>query len=185
MKNKQNREISKAWQKPESLKEVAERSESSEHFSVALRDWIHAMKRYSRKADIQAAIGQRPPLLRKRLEDGGCADATLAAYAEFIGYRFRLKVPAWVYEHTRTSDEPWFGDSDNKHTRSVFLRVAPSEFRERNLFTVPDIPFKPRPGRPKKSSHEIRRANADRQKRYRLRKKELAKSVDLNVTRSP
>ena len=154
MKKNQNKEISKAWQKPLSLKEVAERSESSEHFSVALRDWIHAMKRYSRKVDIQTAIRERPPLLRKHLKDEGCADAILAAYAEYIGTRFGLKVPIWVYEQTRASDEPWFGDSDNKHTRSVFLRIAPSEFRERNLFTVPDVPFKPRPGRPKRSNHQ-------------------------------
>ena len=157
-------------QRPHTAPEVAEYSQDSEAFGRAVRDWQHELRKLSRRQDFVHAFTKRPKLLAEQLHDDGLADAYLAAYVEYACNRFGLKPPNWVYEAGRISRKPWF----TLHSRSGRARLllrAPSEFRERDLFTVPDLPFGPRAGRPRKSSTDIRASNAARQKRYRARKK--------------
>jgi len=60
------------------------------------------------------------------------------------------------------------------------LRDSPAPFKNRNLFTpVVDLPLNLRAGRPVKPAEEKRRANAERQARFRVRRQ--AESVRLRA----
>lgn len=157
-------------QRPHTASEVAEYSQDSEGFGRAVRDWQHELRKLSRRQDFARAFAKRPNFLAQRLQDDGLADAYLAAYVEYACNRFGIKPPSWVYEAGRIACKPWF-TLNNRSGRARLLLRTPTEFRKRDLFTVPDLPFGPRSGRPRKSSLEIRANNAARQKRYRDRKK--------------
>lgn len=70
------------------------------------------------------------------------------------------------------SPEPWFAtDVRNPVLRLGALRDSPAAFKNRNLFTpVVDLPLNLRAGRPAKTAAEKRRANAQRQARFRGRR---------------
>lgn len=157
------------FQRPKTAAEVAAFSDTELAFSYSLRDFQHELRNLSCRADFEKAFKDKPQYLQSQLDDGGRADAYLAAYVEFACNQFGLKPPAWVFEEKRIADRAWFA-LDTKFGRGRLLIKTPAEFMERNLFTVPDVPFGPKPGRPKKPRSEINRNNAARQKRYRQRK---------------
>jgi hypothetical protein len=85
--------------------------------------------------------------------------------------------PAWVFEKTRIAREPWFA-VDGPRSRLLALRDSPPEFKRRNLFmTAPDLPVRLRAGRPPVSAEQKRAANAERQRRFQQRRKELVQRL--------
>jgi hypothetical protein len=57
---------------------------------------------------------------------------------------------------------------NDPRARAIALRDSPGPFKARNLFTPGvDLPLRLRAGRPRKSSVELRAANAERQRRFR------------------
>ncbi len=133
--------------RPETLSEVAEQSGTIHEFGMNLRDWQHGIQRGGVHSRLELArrLQQAPPLLAPRFRDGEQADAYLAAYAEWLADRAGIARPDWCGDPRRTATEPWFSTP----VRGYLIAVSPASFRQRNLFTVPDAVFTPRPGRPR------------------------------------
>lgn len=165
--------------RPASLAEIAERSGSLEDFGRHFRDWLHEIRRHSSRPQLEAAVQQEPPRLAARFAQGEVADAWLAAYAEHLAGRIGRPVPAWADKRGRVSSEPWFAtDATNARRRQLALRDSPAAFKKRNLFTpAVDLPLALRAGRPAKSAEEKRRNNAERQWRFRARRRAELKQL--------
>jgi hypothetical protein len=100
----------------------------------------------------------------------------MAAYAEHAAQLAGLDTPKWVHASSRTLKEPWFS-VEGAGERQLALRDSPPAFKKRNLFTPSvDLPLRLRAGRPKKTDEEKRRVNAERQRRFRVRR---AVEIDL------
>jgi hypothetical protein len=155
--------------RPNTLKEVAERSDSLQEFGLNLRDWLHQLRGASSCNQAACAIEAAPPLLRERFAEGAIADAWLGAYAEYLAQRLRRPAPAWAFAAERVAAAPVFDvGSDSTNLRLLALAHAPAAFKRRNIFTPSvDLPLRLRAGRPRKSVEEKRRNNAERQRRFR------------------
>ena len=152
--------------RPETLRAVAEESDSLETFGRLFRDWLHAVRTFSSRAQLERAIRDEPPRLARNFAEGKVADAWLAASAEYAAQRAALPCPAWATG--RVAPEPWFAVDHDPVARAIALRDSPGPFKARNLFTPGvDLPLRLRAGRPRKSSAELRAANAERQRRFR------------------
>ena len=156
--------------RPRSLREVAERADGVGTFGYELADWLKTLRAGITRPQAAAAIAEEPALLRDRFPKGSVADAWLAAYAEYLAGRIGHPVPRWAKSAKRVSSEPWFA-SEHPDSRLRALRDSPPPFKNRNLFTEKvDLPLRLRAGRPPKSADEKRRANAERQRRFRARR---------------
>jgi hypothetical protein len=163
--------------RPSSLAAVAQRSESLADFGRNLRDWLHYLRGVSSRIQAAAAIAAEPPLLRKKFAQGEVADTWLAAYAEHVATAARIPAPAWAFGPVRFLADPSFDETGaSPALRALALLHSPLAFKRRNLFTpAVDLPLALRAGRPTKPAEELRRNNAERQRRFRAaRKRELA-----------
>lgn len=162
--------VSGTFYRPKTLQDVAESSFCLEEFGRNLRDWQHEIQRggvHSRK-ELASRMNPVPPRLAGQFEDAEIADAMLAAYAEWIADQAGIPRPAWCADPLRVTQRPWFGSP----LRGWLLAHAPASFRQRNLFTIPEPVFTPRPGRPRKSAAHKARKAAERQRAYRQRVRE-------------
>jgi len=154
-------------ERPKALSDVAEQSDTLQAFGMNLRDWQHAIQRggvHSRAA-LRQRIDACPPRLADRFKDGDIADAYLAAYAEWIADQAGIQRPSWCGDSQRTAKDPWFATP----VRGRLIAVTPASFRQRNLFTIPDPVFTPKPGQPRCSTEHKRQKANQRQKAYRDR----------------
>lgn len=162
---------------PQTLAEVADRAESLEHFGRELADWLHTVGTLSSRPALARAIADAPKRLAGRFPEGALADATLAAYADLLAERIRTAPPAWCFEPDRISPEPWFAVSTPR-ARLLALRDSPPAFKRRNLFSpAPDLPVRLRRGRPAVSAEQKRAKNAERQRRFQQRRRELMQQL--------
>jgi hypothetical protein len=166
--------------RPQSLQEVAERSESLADFGLNLRDWLHELRRASSRWQAAATIAAEPPRLAGKFPEGRVADAWLAAYAEHLAGKVGLTAPAWAFAPDRIAPEPSFDeDAGSPALRNLALAHAPLAFKRRNIFTPSvDLPLRLRAGRPGKTAEEKRRTNAERQRRFRT-----ARRLELTALR--
>lgn len=157
-------------ERPQTLREVAERAEDLSHFGHEFADWLHTLRGGVTRPEAATAIADEPPSLRERFPEGAVADAWLAAYAEHLAHRIGRMPPIWADSTQRIAPAPWFA-SDHPAARARALRDSPPAFKNRNLFTeAVDLPLRLRAGRPSKSAGEKRRTNAARQQRFRDRR---------------
>ena len=164
--------------RPRTLKEIAERSDSLSDFGHHLRDWLHELRRVSSRPQAAAAVADQPPQLRRKFAGGQVADAWLGAYGEHLAAHAGLPAPEWAFSPWRTSADPIFDEPGASATlRALALLQAPLAFKRRNIFTPSvSLPLRLRVGRPAKSAEERRKANAERQRRFRkARRNELIK----------
>lgn len=156
--------------RPQTLKELAQRSHSLESFGRNLRDWQHEIsRRVTSQKEFQRRLADEPPRLAGGFEGGDVADAYLAAYAEWLTDQASLNAPDWVADRNRTLQDPWYADSN----QTQLEKLAPKSFRTRNVYTIPDPIFKPRRGRPRVSVEQKRWKAIERQRAYRQRIKVL------------
>ena len=163
--------------RPTTLKEVADRSDSLGDFGRNLRDWLHELRRISSRRQALAAIADEPAPLKEKFPEGFVADAWIAAYAEHLAGKVRIRAPEWAFQSWRIAADPLFDEgTDNPKMRTLALEHAPLAFKRRNIFTPSvDLPVSLRAGRPSKPIEEMRRTNAERQRRFReMRRNELA-----------
>jgi hypothetical protein len=120
-------------QRVASLAEVAELSDTPENFSLAFRDFLDGF--YEAPSD--GRLRGEPADLRAALQDGGYADAYLAATAEYLARCFNLTVPRWSLNPARIADEPRFAMKTHEG-RMFLLLESPPEFRARNIFISAD-----------------------------------------------
>jgi len=154
--------------RPTNLKEIAERSDSLRDFGRHLRDWLHELRRASSRTQAAGTIVDEPPRLREKFPQGHVADAWLAAYAEHLAGKIGATAPEWTLAPWRISADPLFDEGSTPALRTRALVRAPLAFKRRNIFThAVDLPLSLRAGRPTKSADEKRKANAERQRRFR------------------
>lgn len=152
--------------RPLTARAVARGARSMEEFGRNLRDWFHELQRFSTRAQLAAAVKVRPPGLARKIASGQIADAYLAAQVEYLCRRAGLRPPHWTRDACYRLDEPWFS-VPGRHSRAHLLLETPDEFRNRNIFTTPEINVVIRRGRPRTSA-AVKRAKARlRQQRYR------------------
>ncbi len=165
--------------RPGTLKDIAERSDSIGDFGRNLRDWLHEIRTISSRRQAVLAIADEPARLSEKFPEGSVADAWLAAYAEHLAGKVGIHPPEWAFLSWRTSIVPIFDDGVySRRLREMALQHAPLAFKRRNIFTPSvDLPVSLRAGRPEKSNEEKRRANAERQRRFR--KARIAELSDL------
>lgn len=124
------------------MKTVFHRPESLYDYSVALAqgnpdDWtieefLDSFYGVS-PARRQSMIDREPELLAGKLENGEITDAYLAATAEYLAWRYRLRNPEWTYDSRRVVKEPWFA-TDIEGIKPLLAMESPASFRRRNLF---------------------------------------------------
>jgi hypothetical protein len=155
--------------RPKTLREISERSDSIGDFGRHLRDWLHELRSVSSRPQASEAMADEPALLSERFPEGNVADAWLAAYAEHLAGKVGVRAPEWAFLPRRIAAEPIFDEgTDNRTLRALALENAPLAFKRRNIFTPSvHLPVALRAGRPKKTAEEKRRANAQRQRRFR------------------
>jgi hypothetical protein len=157
--------------RPQTLREVPAGVASLADFGRSFRDWLHTLSRFSSRVQVAAAIREEPPLLTGRFADGGIADAYLAAYAELLAAKTGQASPDWAFDPRRVSSLPWFAE-EPVGLRRLALIHSPLPFKRRNLFTRSvDLPLRLRAGRPWKSLSEKLHRNAERQRRFRERRR--------------
>jgi hypothetical protein len=163
--------------RPQSLAEVAVRSDSLERFGRELADWLHTVRALGSRPALARTITDAPALLAGRFAEGALADATLAAYADLLAARIGVVPPAWCFGPERIAPEPWFADAGPRG-RTLALRDTPPAFKRRNLFPgAPDLPVRLRAGRPPVSEAQRRAKNAERQRRFQQRRRELLRRL--------
>lgn len=111
------------------MKEAFASIGNAESFGYMIRDFLDRF----RDEPASSLIAEEPALLAPILNDGGLADAYLAATAAWLANKNRLPVPAWAKGTSRALDLPWFAARSHK-LRMLLLQESPSEFRLRNLF---------------------------------------------------
>jgi hypothetical protein len=163
--------------RPSSLAEVAVRADSLECFGRELADWLHTLRALGSRPALAATIAEAPARLAGRFPEGPLADATLAAYADLLADRAGFAPPAWCFGAERVSPEPWFASSGPRG-RVLALRDSPPAFKRRNLFSAaPDLPVRLRAGRPPVAAALRRAKNAERQRRFQQRRRELLRAL--------
>ncbi|MBC8010638.1 MAG: hypothetical protein H7067_11145 [Burkholderiales bacterium] len=163
--------------RPATLAEVAGRADSLGRFGRELADWLHTLRGLGSRPALVAAMREEPVRLAERFAEGALADATLAAYADFLAERIGVAPPPGVFEAGRIAPESWFA-VNGPHSRLLALRDTPPAFKRRNLFTpAPDLPVRLRAGRPPVSAEARRAANAERQRRFQQRRRELVRRL--------
>lgn len=159
--------------RPHTLAEVAARADSLARFGRELADWLHTVRTLGSRPALAKTIEAAPARVAGRFPEGALADATLAAYADFLAERIHIAPPSWCFEYERIAPEPWFS-VDGPRSRLFALRDTPPAFKRRNLFTIaPDLPVRLRRGRPSVSAETKRANNAARQRRFQQRRKKL------------
>ena len=166
--------------RPQTLQDLGTGVDSLDDFGRNFRDWLHTLRGFSSRIQVARAIHGEPPRLAERFSEGLVADAWLAAYAELLAGKTGQPVPEWAFGAGRVARSPWFAD-DTPGLRALALIQSPLPFKRRNLFTPSvELPLRLRAGRPGKSLDEKRRTNADRQRRFRKRRRrELAELRSL------
>ena len=163
--------------RPQTLAEVAARADSLARFGRELADWLHTVRTLGSRPALARTIETAPPRLAGRFPEGALADATLAAYAEWLSARIRSVPPDWCFEQERISPEPWFAD-EGPRSRLLALRDTPPAFKRRNLFTsAPDLPVRLRRGRPPVPAETKRATNAARQRRFQQKRREFLRDL--------
>lgn len=159
--------------RPRTLAELAARADSLARFGRELADWLHGLRGLGSRPALAASMAEAPGLLAGRFAEGGLADATLAAYADLLAERIGVAPPAWALEQARIAPEPWFA-VEGPRSRLLALRDSPPAFKRRNLFSpAPDLPVRLRSGRPPVTPEARRAKNAERQRRFQQRRREL------------
>ncbi len=160
--------------RPRSLRDVAAQSDSLGQFGRHLRDWLHELRRFSSRRQAAEAVAAEPPLLHGKFPEGRTADAWLGAYAEHLSRKLGRAAPAWAFASVRIAQDPTFDESaEDPRIRKLAVLQTPAAFKRRNLFTPSvDLPLRLRAGRPAKSAEEKRKTNAERQRRFRVARKE-------------
>ena len=159
--------------RPSTLAEVARRSDSLESFGRNLQDWLHELGRMSSRRQVQQAVAKVPRTLAADFPQGDVADAYLAAYADLASVRAGVVPPEWAFAPARVLARPWFAEPTNnrENLRWAFI-LTPLAFKRRNLFAARvDLPLRLRRGRPAIPAAQKRLANAERQRRFRARRK--------------
>lgn len=127
-KNAQNR-------RPESLREVAERALSGQPFDPVLREFLDEF--YTHPRCREAMITDEPRSI------AALQNAYLAAVAEHLAERWRLRCPDWVNGEQRFLHRPFFsGGLEN--LKATLLVESPVAFRRRMLFVGADVLSRPR-----------------------------------------
>jgi len=159
--------------RPQTLQDVAAAGvDSLADFGRTFRDWLHALERFSSRAQVASAIQAAPAPLAERFAEGAVADAWLAAYAEFLAAKTRQQAPEWAFDPERAAPEPWFAE-DSPALRALSLVQSPLPFKRRNLFTPSvELPLRLRAGRPVVPDEKKRRTNAERQRRFRRQRQQ-------------
>jgi len=153
------------WKRPATAADVANWSSDPESFGRNVRDWQHELRKMTSRHHFAQCIAERPPIMQDKLKDFSQCDAWLAAYVEWLCVRHKVQTPAWLDEPERFAVRPWFDYPPL--WMDTFVR-APSPFRRRSVFTLPEDVLHFRKGRPHVSAVHKRQKNAERQKRYRM-----------------
>lgn len=115
--------------RPSTLVEVAAEATDRKTLGYAIVEFLDEfdLKKNARM------LAPEPPLLRDKLDDGGLADAYLAAVAVHLSYQVAEPPPSWTRGKERFLRRPWFA-SPGASLRATLLLESPAAFRERNLF---------------------------------------------------
>jgi len=157
------------WTRPQTAAEVAAWSQSPEDFGRNLRDWQHELRQVHSRPELRHRVEEAPLLMKRRLRDGGVADAYLAAYVDWLCGKADIESPDWVEDPKRIATRAWY---DTPKLWKQLLVLSPGAFRRRHLFTEPDNVLTIRAGRPPVPSTVKRKKSAERQRRYRQRVRE-------------
>lgn len=167
--------------RPTTLAEIAVRADSLARFGRELADWLHMVRALGSRPALAATIAEAPALLAGRFPEGKLADATLAAYADLLAARTGIAPPAWAFGSERVSPEPWFA-VEGPRSRLLALRDSPPAFKRRNLFSpAPDLPVRLRAGRPPVTLEQRRAKNAERQRRFQQRRREIIRRLTTSA----
>jgi len=157
-------------QRPATLKEVADLSDSLESFGYNLRDWQHEVSRKTTsRQQLSKCIQESPTILANQFEEGEIADAYLAAYAEWLSIQAKVPQPIWSKRKARSLSTPWYSTQN----RDQLEERAPESFSKRGVFAIPENVFKPKAGRPRVSAECKREKAIARQRAYRQRIKAI------------
>lgn len=126
--------------------------------------WAEHLTGLADRPRLMATIHDAPRLLAQAMDDGEVADAWLAACAELLATTLGRPPPPWATEPRRTLATPW-------PRGTTPPRDSPPAFVQRGLYLpAPTLSIHLRRGRPPVPPEQRRRVDAERQRRYRLRR---------------
>ncbi len=152
--------------RPREAAQVAAWAHDLREFGYNFADWLHGLEKVHSRAEFSRRIAQPAPVLADRFADGDVADACLAAEIEHLCREHAIACPAWVIK-TPPAKKPWFPAGATALRRAEGYQLAPSSFRQRNLFYLPSFKLRLRAGRPLAPPEVGRAKSAIRSKRYR------------------
>jgi hypothetical protein len=101
----------------------------SDDFGYAIRNFLDRF----RHSPSLALLDDAPELLAELLDDGGLADAYVAAAAAWLCQVNGLQAPPWVNMQSRIMRKPWFA-AKTPNLKAILIQESPAAFRVRNLF---------------------------------------------------
>ena len=103
-----------------------------------LREFLDEFYMEEDSTVLEGMLDEEPPLsTNERL------NAYVAAVAEYLALRYKLKIPSWVHEEHRflkSPDFPWGLES----LKATFIMESPASFRKRLIFVPSDPLYRPR-----------------------------------------
>jgi len=158
--------------RPNSLFEIALRSDSKERFGYELADFEHEIARATSRRELSEAIREEPQILANRFEGGAIADTWLATLAELLAVHHDLEYPQWIWKANRILSEPYIHDAHSKKLKVWHLLKSAQAFSRRNCFVDYQLPLiLLRRGRPRKSEAHKRQMNRKRVARHRAQQR--------------
>jgi hypothetical protein len=122
------------WQRPRSVKELADWSDTYSDFGYNTKDFLHIVH-YARRDGKKLAplFEQEPRQLDALFPEGAICDAFLAAMTDYFCRKGGIPTPGWALAPSRALADPWFSPPGPAF-RATLFRDTPSAFKDKNIF---------------------------------------------------
>jgi hypothetical protein len=124
--------------RPTTLVEVAELILSGHEATPLLRMFLDEFYNAQTRKEKRKMIVDEPALLPSEKQN-----AYLAATAEHLSFRYKLKIPEWCLKPERFLKMPWF-PLELESLKALCIMESPTAFRRRMIFVDKNPLYRPR-----------------------------------------
>lgn len=103
-----------------------------------LREFLDEFYTEEDSTVLDGMLDEEPPLSTNEK-----VNAYVAAVAEYLALRYKLKIPSWVHEDHRFLKLPYF-PAGLESLKAILIMESPASFRRRMIFVSSDPLYRPR-----------------------------------------